>query len=103
MPGLIPISDSFNDLTDDILGPDEQFPVKIFFSKILIFEISKILIFNPKSLNFNSLWLIYHLSIRLVNRAILNRYLTTLDAYSGSLRFFQYEISPLFFDPFPKS
>ena len=60
MPGLIPISDWHNNLTDDILGSDEQFPVKIFFSKSLIFEISKILIFNPKSLNFNTLWLIYH-------------------------------------------
>ena len=103
MPVLIQISDCFNNLTDDILGPDEQFPVKIFFSKILIFEISKILIFNPKSLNFKTLWLINHLSFRRVNRAILNRCLTTLGAYSGSLRFFQYEISPLFFDPFPKS
>ena len=53
--GLIPVSDCYNDLTDDILGPDEQFAVKIFFSKSLIFEISKILIFNPKSLNFNFL------------------------------------------------
>ena len=103
MPGLIPISDCFNNLDDDILGPDEQFSVKIFFSKILIFDISKILTFNPKSLIFNSLWLINHLSIRLVNRAILNRCLTSLGAYSGSLHFFQYEISPLFFYPFPKS
>ena len=103
MPGLIPVSDCYNNLTDDILGPDEQFPVKIFFSKSLIFEISKILIFNPKSLNFNFLWLINHFSIRLVNRAITNSCLTTLGTYYGSLRFFQHEISPLFFDPFPKS
>ena len=103
MPGLIPISDCFNNLTDDILGPDEQLPVKIIFSKSLIFEISKILIFNPKSFNFNSLWLINHLSIRLVNRAILNRCLTTLGAYSGSLRgFFSVRNLTTFFRPFSK-
>ena len=65
MPGLIPISDCYNDLTDDTLGTDEQFPVKIFFSKNLIFEILKILIFNPNSLNFYFLWLINHFPIRL--------------------------------------
>ena len=103
MPVLIPISDCYNNLTDDTLGSDEQFSVKIFFSKKLIFEISKILIFNPKSLNFYSVWSINHFSIRLVKRAIINGCLTTLCTYSDSLRFFQYEISPLFFDPFPKS
>ena len=54
MLGLFPISDCYNNLTDDTLGSDEQFSVKIFFSKSFIFEISKILIFNPKSLNFSS-------------------------------------------------
>ena len=103
MPGLIPISDCYNNLTDDTLVSDEQFSVKIFFSKSLIFEISKILIFNPKSLNCSFLWLIDHFSIRLVKRASINRFLTTFVSYSDSLRFYQYEISPLFFDSFPKS
>ena len=103
MPGLIPISDCYNNLTDDTLWPDEQFSVKIFFSKSLIFEISKILIFNPKSLNFPSVWLVNHFSLRLVQRTLINIFLTTLGTYSDSLCFFQYEISPLFFDTFPKS
>ena len=90
-------------LTADTLWPDEQFSVKIFFSKSLFFEISKILIFNPKSVNLYFLWLVNHFSIRLVKRALINRFLTTLDAYSVSRRFFQYQISPLFFDRFPKS
>ena len=55
MHGLIPILDCYNNLPDDILGSNEEFSVKIFFSKSLIFEILKILIFNPKSLNFYSL------------------------------------------------
>ena len=103
MPGLIPMSDCYNNLTADILWSNEQFPVKIFFSKSLIFEISKILIFNPKSLNLYFLWLVNHFSIRLMKRALINRFLTTLGAYSDSRRFFRYEISPLFFDRFPKS
>ena len=74
LPGLISISDCYNNLTDDTLGLDEQFPVKIFFSKSLIFEISKIFIFNPKSLNFYFLWLINHFSIRLVKRALINSF-----------------------------
>ena len=69
MPGLIPKSDCFNNLTDDTLGPDEKFPIKIFSSKTLIFETSKILIFSPKLLNFYILFLINHISIRLVKRA----------------------------------
>ena len=75
LPGLISISDCYNNLTDDTLGLDEQFPVKIFFSKSLIFEISKIFMFNPKSLNFYFLWLINHFSIRLVKRALINSFL----------------------------
>ena len=102
MPGFISVSDCYNNLTDDILGPDEQFPVKIFFSKSLILEISKILIFNPKSLNFNFLWLINHFSIRIVNRAIINICLTTLGSYSGSPRFFQLRNLTTFFRPFSK-
>ena len=106
MPGLLPISDSYDNLTADTLWSDEQFPVKKYFvSTSLIFEISKILIFNPKSVikNFYSLWLVNHFSIRLVKRAFINRFFTTLGAYSDSRRFFQDEISPVFFDRFPKS
>ena len=103
MPGLNLISDWYDNLTDDILGSVEQFSVKTFVSKSLIFDISKILIFYPKSLNFYSLWLINHFAIRLEKKALINRSLTTLSVYIDSLRFFQYEISPLFFDPFPKS
>ena len=103
MPGLIPMSDCYNNLTADTLWSDEQFQVKIFFSKSFIFEISKILIFNTKSVNFYFRWLVNYFSIRLVKRALINRFLTTLGAYSDSRRFFQYEISPLFFDRFPKS
>ena len=33
MSGLISISNCYNNLTDDALGLDEQFPVKLFFSK----------------------------------------------------------------------
>ena len=75
---------------------------KNIFSKSLIFEISKILIFNPKSVNLYFLWLVNHFSIRLVNRALINRFLTTLGAYSDSRSFFQYEISPLFSTVFQK-
>ena len=103
MPGLIPMSDWFYNLTADTLWSDEQFPVKIFFSKSSIFEISKILIFNPKSENLYFQWLVNHFSLRLVKRALINKFLTTLGAYSDSRRFFQYEISPLFFVHFPKS
>ena len=38
-----------------------------------------------------------------MKRALINRFLSTLGAYSDSRRFFQYEISPVFFDRFPKS
>ena len=103
LPGLISISDCYNNLTDDTLGSNEQFRVKIFFSKSLIFEISKIFIFNPKSLTFHFLCLINHFPIRLVKRALINRFTTTISTIFDSHRFFQYEISPLFFDPFPKS
>ena len=49
MPRLIPISDCYKNLTGDTLGSDKQFSVKIFFSKKLIFEISKIFFFlKPK-------------------------------------------------------
>ena len=34
--------------------------------------------------------------------ALINRYFTTLGAYSDSRRFFQYEISSLFFQPLTK-
>ena len=84
MPGLIPILDCYNNLTADTLWSDEHFPVKIFFSKSLIYEISKILIFNPKAVNFYFLWLLNHFSIRLVKRSLINRFLTTLGAYSDS-------------------
>ena len=103
MPGLIPMSDCYNNLTDDTLWSDEQFPPKIFFSKKLIFEISKILIFNPNSLNYYFLWLINHFPIRLVKWALINRCLTTMSTISESHHFFQNKILPLFFDPFPKS
>ena len=102
MPGLIQMSDCCSNFTADTLWSDEQFPVKIFFSKSLIFEISKILIFIPKSVNLYFLWLVNHFSFRLVKRALINRFLTTLGAYSDSHRFFQYEISPIFFRPFSK-
>ena len=92
MPGLIPISYCYNNLTDDTVGPYEQFSVKILFSKSLIFEISNILIFNPKSYFFSSVWLVNHFSLRLVKRTLINIFLTTLGTYSDSLRFFQYEI-----------
>ena len=101
MPGLSSISDCNNNLTDDTLGSDEQFPVKIFFSKSLIFEISKIFIFNPKSLNCYFLWLINHFSIRLVKRALINRFFTTMSTISDSHRFFSVK-SHHFFRPFSK-
>ena len=97
------MSDRFYNLTVDTLWSDEQFPVKIFFSKSSIFEISKILIFDPKSENLYFLWLVNHFSLRLVKRALINKFLTTLGAYSDGRRFFQYDFSPLFFDRFPKS
>ena len=76
---------------------------KNIFSKILIFEISKILIFNTKSFNSFFSWLINHFTIKHLKRAFLNRFLMTLVTYSDSRRFFQYKILPLFFDCFPKS
>ena len=57
---------------------------------------------HPKSLHFYSLWLINYFSIRLVKRALINVCVTTLGIFSDSLRFFQYEISPLIFRPFSK-
>ena len=102
LPGLISISDCYNNLTEDILDSDEQFRVKIFFSKNLIFEISKTFIFNQKSLNFHFLWLINHFPIRLVKRALINRFFTTISTISDSHRFFQYEISSLFSTLFQK-
>ena len=54
-PVLIQITECLNFSTNDILMSREQFPVKIFFSKSPIFQISKILISNPKSFNSFSL------------------------------------------------
>ena len=78
MPGLIPYF--YNNLTDDTLGSDEQFSVKKYFFLSFIFEISKILYLNPKSLNSYSLWLINQFSIGLVKRESPNEkilYFTT--------------------------
>ena len=101
-PGLIPMSDCYNNLIADTLWSNEQFPVKIFFSKSLIFEISKILIFNPKSVNLYFLWLVNHFSIRLMKKALINRFLTTLGAYSDSRRFFSMKSHHFFSTVFQK-
>ena len=95
MPALIQLPKRLNILTGDLLRSHEQFPVKIIFSKIVIFEISKILIFNPKS--FNS-FLMINLPFfnQTFEKSISKQIFMNLVTYSDSRRFFQNKISPLF-------